>query len=249
MKDHIVNLQDQVNALFASMSNSRVQSPMSALAQTYPQRSSTPSQASRPISFSSIRTKPPPLHGPISATYGLDVAKHSLASMGITTENGIEGVSSDQLSPDRVIDPELTASVHANKDPIWSIQREEALRLLRAYDEEIGVTYPMLDMELVIRHANLLWTFMEAALRSDLIPSFPTPGADALDDEETNIMKMVLANMLTFEGNGFSDLGDRLFRSVEPFLERKLWQPADPKGIKLIALAVSLAIMDTNDTD
>lgn len=240
MKAQIASLQDQVNALFTSITHSKAPNSLHAASESYPHHDTTPSHR-RPISFSSLHTKPPPVHGPISAAYGLDVAKHSLASMGITPETGVEGDPLDQHSPDRAIDPELTAPAQQdnNKDPLWSISREEALRLLQVYDEEIGVTYPMLDMTHVIRHANLLWTFIEAAFRSELMPTFPTPGSDALDDEDTNIMKMILANMLTFEGHGCSEVGDRLFQSVEPHLAKKLTEPADPKSIKLIALAVS----------
>ena len=241
MKAHIASLQDQVNALFTSITHSKAPGSLHAGSESYPNHDTSPSHG-RPISFSSLRSKPPPVHGPISAAYGLDVAKHSLASMGITPETGVEGIPSDQPSPERAIDPELTAPGQQdnNKDPLWSISREEALRLLQVYDEEIGVTYPMLDMAHVMRHAKLLWTFIEAAFRSELMPSFPTPGSDALDGEDTNIMKMILANMLTFEGHGCSEIGDRLFQSVEPHLAKKLTGPAEPKSIKLIALSVCI---------
>lgn len=251
MKAQIASLQEQVNIIFANLSSARAQGPTPASTERYPPQSLSPNDRQQSISFSSLRNnKPPTLHGPISAAYGLDVAKHSLASMGITTESGADGEPSDQPSPERSIDPELTAQAappHYDKDPLWSIKREEAIRLLQYYDEEIGVTYPIFPMENMLKHVDLLWAFIEAALRTGFMPGNHVPGADALDDDDTNLVKITLANTLTFEDGG-NELGHRLFNSVVPQLERKVWQSADLKSIKLIALASMWYFHQDNET-
>ena len=119
------------------------------------------------------------------------------------------------------------------------MKREEAIRLCRVYEEEIGIMYPLLDIEKLIGYANLLFTFLEAADRTGFAQRFK-PGADCLSDDDTTILKMVLATTLVVEGNGQSSLGNRFFEGVKRTMEMKLWEPAKIKTIKLLSLVVSL---------
>ena len=128
--------------------------------------------------------------------------------------------------------------IHPNKDPLWNINRDDAIRLCRVYEEEVGMMYPMLDIEKIIIQVNLLFTFLEAATRTGLTKR-SMPGPDSLSDDETNILKMILAVTLLIEGNGQSEIGKRLFEAVRPFVEMKLWQPVDTSTLKLMALVVS----------
>ncbi len=96
--------------------------------------------------------------------------------------------------------------------------------------------YPLFDIEAIIEHVEMLWSFLEAALRSSL---GHLPGADAIVDDDTNLTKMILAAALTVEGNGHSDLGQRLFEAVKPAVTASFWGPTDMKGLSLICVAVS----------
>jgi hypothetical protein len=75
--------------------------------------------------------------------------------------------------------------------------------------------YPVINIESVITHATNLFRFMEAAVRQGLIAADAAPPNQGIKDENTNVLKMVLAIALTVEGSGQSDTGNRLFESVK----------------------------------
>ena len=116
------------------------------------------------------------------------------------------------------------------------------MRLAKVYDEEVGVMYPMLDIEKCLSKIHVLFNFMESAVRTGLV-SRVIAGADSLQDEDTNIVKMVLATALVIEGCGRSELGQKLFESVKSVCGELLWQPVLVKGLMLLVITVgNLAI-------
>lgn len=206
------------------------------------------------MSPSSARRKSQPQHqqptfrGPTSSAFNFGVAKNSLETMGIT-EHGDEDVSgsgdagtgtaeaSPQRSPARYSN-QLVQGYHIDKDPIWSIPQEEALRLCRVYEDEMGLMYPVVDVNKVVDYATRLYRFMEAAHRSGLMQE-GMPGADSLDDEDTNILKMVIATALTVEACGRSETGQRLFEYVQPAIDQMLLGNIGVKAIRLLVMTVS----------
>ncbi|PGH08251.1 hypothetical protein AJ79_06037 [Helicocarpus griseus UAMH5409] len=251
MKEHIETLQDQVNTLFANINDlyhkaeSQAIEP-SAYGREASRSLSQPSYDSPNQSSSRPRSNHPRFHGPTSTTFNLHVAKSSLQTMGITpaedgnnelfagqdaTPAGSPPPPQQQQQLPHV--PQLLA--HPNKDPLWVIKREEAIRLCRIYDREIGVMYPILDIEKVIMHTNLLFTFLEAAARTGFSRRFK-PGPDLLTDDDTCILKMVLAITLILEGDGESALGNRFFTTTKQRIEMRLWEPTDIKTIQLFTL-------------
>lgn len=254
MKDQITNLQDQVNNLFSSMSDLRTQqrtsieaSSFDALHRDGSQSVFTPLQ--QPSSTVAPRARPR-FQGPTSSAFNFDVARSSLQDMGIDAP--AEDVIADDLttahvtpagSPGHQPPPSgqlapFMPPMHPTKDPIWSIKREEALRLCRVYEEEIGIMYPLVDIEQMTHRINLLYTFMEAALRTGFAQR-GLPGSDGLHDDNTSILKIILATTLVVEGSGKSDLGERLYLSIKPVIDSKLWEPLDVKTIQLYGLVVS----------
>lgn len=191
-------------------------------------------------------------HGPTSAAFNFGVAKNSLEAMGITghgEENvngsGVAGTNAAEGSPDRspfrdiiANSGQLVQSIHGDKDPIWSISQEEALRLCRVYEDEMGLMYPVVDVNTVVDYATRLYRFMEAAHRTGLMQQ-GMPGADSIDDEDTNILKMVLATALTVEASGRSELGQRLCEYVQPAIEQMLLGNVGIKAIRLLTMTVS----------
>ena len=130
-------------------------------------------------------------------------------------------------------------AVYPDKDPLWKISKAEAIRLCRLYEEEMGIMYPMLDLEKLISMASLLFTFTESAGKMGLIAK-AKPG-DNLGTVDVNILKIVLAIALTIEGTGRSDLGRLLFDSVRGMSESRLWEPSDIKDLTLLVLVVSFS--------
>ena len=243
MRMHIASLQQQVDTLFANLNSLRQHPNTSSSSHetTYPTSENQVLPASgEPSSISSPhrqRRGIPRFHGPTSSAYGFDVANSTLQTMGITHGSAIDetGMLDDRTA---TASPLGLVSPHTSKDPLWSISRKEAVRLCRVYEEEIGIMYPIFDIEALIAHVNRLWTFLEAALRSGI---GNMPGADTIDDDETNLLKMILAAALIVEGNGQSDLGLKIFDSLKPALTAKFWGPTDTKGLSLLCVAVRVS--------
>ncbi|KAF2172583.1 hypothetical protein M409DRAFT_17814 [Zasmidium cellare ATCC 36951] len=183
--------------------------------------------------------------GPTSSAFNFGVAKSSLETMGITSQgdegnngSGGAGTGTAEVTPDRSpvgSNMQVLQSIHAQKDPIWSISQEEALRLCRVYEDEMGLMYPVLDVNKVVDYATKLYRFMEAAHRTGLMQQ-GLPGADSIDDEDTNILKLVLATALTVEACGRSDLGQRLFEYVQPAIDTMLLGAVGVKAIRLLTM-------------
>lgn len=123
------------------------------------------------------------------------------------------------------------------KDPIWSMNKDEALRLCRVYDEEMGSLYPVIDIDKVTRHATLLFTFVDALARNNKM-MFIGPGYDSMQDEETDVLKIVMATAMVVEGTGSSELGKRLIKSVSNTADSRLMGNVNLKDIQVLTLIV-----------
>lgn len=183
--------------------------------------------------------------GPTSNAFNFGVAKTSLETMGIT-EQGEEDASGSGEAGTAAATPQrspflrgqLLQDMHSEKDPIWSISREEAMRLCRVYEDEMGLMYPVVDVNKVVDYAAKLYKFIEAMHRVGLMQQ-GLPGADALDDEDTNILKLVMATAMTVEGGGRSELGQKLFECVQPAIDTMLLGAVGVKAIRLLSMTVS----------
>lgn len=151
---------------------------------------------------------------------------------GVVTQDGTPS-GTPPIAPAILPKPAL----HADKDPIWSLTKHEAIRLVHVWHEEMGLMYPFLDIDRVIQYAEMLFSFVEAAARSGLMQG-GLPGADAIMDEQTSILKLMLAIALVLEGNGKDPLGEKLFSNVHKVVERSLAEPVDLKSIQLLIMTV-----------
>jgi hypothetical protein len=239
MRLHIASLQQQVDTLISNLNSLRQHSLDSDPGQdaTYSGADKGSQAGGELYSLRSPhqqRKTIPRFHGPTSSAYGFDVANSTLQTMGITPASAMDedGMQNDRTATASPLD---FISPHPSKDPLWSISRQEAIRLCRLYEEEIGIMYPLFDFEAIVGHVNRLWSFLEAASRAGI---GHMPGADAIDDDNTNLVKVILAAALIVEGNGKSDLGKKLFDSLKPAISAKFWGPTDTKGLSLICIAV-----------
>ncbi|KAI5299808.1 hypothetical protein KEM55_001655 [Ascosphaera atra] len=183
--------------------------------------------------------KRPRFHGPTSNAFNFDVARSSLQTMGITnpTDENIRPPEDDQTNTQLPSFPQLLS--HPSKDPLWTIGRPEVLRIMQAYAEQVHVMYPILDMKKAYNHANLLFNFIEAADRTGLAMR-SLPGADGLYDDDTCILKLLLAASLLAEKNGESEMAGNLFSSVKDKVMEKIFEPADLKSLQLLFLTVRI---------
>lgn len=122
--------------------------------------------------------------------------------------------------------PESSSTV----DPLWHIDKREALRLAYVYEEEIGISYPFLIIEDVIHKTNLLYDAMEVGLSSGF-PVSCVPGPTVIDADDLTILRLVFATASTIETSGVSELGKALFLKARDAATRKLWEPPTVKSI------------------
>jgi hypothetical protein len=100
--------------------------------------------------------------------------------------------------------------------------------------------YPVINIETVITHATNLFRFMEAAVRNGLMAADAGPANQGIKDENTNVLKMVLAIAMTVEGSGQSDSGNRLFESVKGIADSILHsETVSIKNLPVLVLVVS----------
>lgn len=256
MNAHISSLQEQVNTLFSNLDalRSHIDTnivPMDASPYMQPPygRSMSISQASGHApspSYSRTKsiTKNPQFRGPTSSAFNFGVAKSSLQTMGITGEEEVteEGLITQDGTP--AASPPLPSAVlpkpglHETKDPIWALDKEEAIRLCHVWEDEMGLMYPVLDIDRIIQHATLLYTFMEAANRTGLMQP-GLPGADSIQDVQTSILKLILASSMLMEGSGKSALGQKMFERLHTAVEAQLLVPVNIEGIQMLILTVS----------
>ncbi|KAF2154722.1 fungal-specific transcription factor-like protein [Myriangium duriaei CBS 260.36] len=254
----ILSLQEQVDALFANVSSlrselSQANPPLDpSLQSTSFLGGQTPTlglEHDRVHAPSAPRV--PTFRGPMSNAFSFDVAKSSLHTMGIASDgpgNDEDGGGTANGSP--VGSPRLQHGrldpLKSHKDPIWSISRGEALRLLEIYEEETHEMYPVISMDHVRRYVMQLYKFLDVMRDDVLRPN--KPGPDTIDGHETNLLKLMLAIALIVEGKGRSEMGQRLFQSVQPSVDRLLLAPGGVGEIRLLALVAIYEFHSDNES-
>lgn len=257
MTSKVNQLQEQVDALFANMNALRSEAlrlaPIQDRPPALPSASSTPSTSSipsitpihRPAELNQIRQQPG-FRGPTSNRFNLDVAKNTLHKMGYSNApdgSELDGFSQDSPAPS----PNLTAQFAAApngppRDPLWEFDKDELVRLCRVHDEEIGIMYPVVKMESVIRHARTLSSWMEAAKKNLVSPLYGEEGG--IKDRNTLLLKLIVCCALQVEEHGNSEKAQRLFLSVRPTTDRMLMSdPSDVKNMPILALVVRCAFL------
>ncbi|KAI1451682.1 hypothetical protein F4805DRAFT_450659 [Annulohypoxylon moriforme] len=247
MTSKVDQLQEQVDALFANMNALRSEAlrlaPIQDRPPTLPSTSSTPSSSSIP-SITPIhrpaelaQSRQPGFRGPTSTRFNLDVAKNTLHKMGYSNPaDGSEpdGYSQESSAPSPNMTTHLaTTSNGPPRDPLWEFDKDDLVRLCRVHDEEIGIMYPVVKMDSVIRHAKTLSSWMEAARKNFMI--YGEEGN--LKDRNTVLLKLIICCALQIEEHGNSEKAQRLFLSVRPTTDRMLMSdPSDVKNMPILAL-------------
>ncbi|KAH8770608.1 hypothetical protein BGZ57DRAFT_942737 [Hyaloscypha finlandica] len=242
MNAHLASLQEQVDNLYANLNALRA----GADAMSYPPPSEGSISVSQPPPISPANRyrsapKHPSFRGPTSSAFSLDVAKNTLHNMGYRglVDEGVVTQDATPIASPRSMQPptSVTLSGSPDRDPIWALSKEEMVRLCRVYEEEMGLMYPVVNIEQIIIHGTNLFDFMDAALRTN-IANPNTPGKGVYD-EQSLVLKMVLACAAVVEGNGQSEIGYRLFESVREAADRILHGEAiEVKSLPLLVVVV-----------
>ena len=174
--------------------------------------------------------------GPTSAQYNFDLARSSLQSMGITTtddalESTLQSTQSELTSPHN----SASFTLHPSVAPIREISKDEALRLCRVYEDEMGLMYPILDMNRISQYATLMFALGDAVERSQNI-SVTGGHHEPPPDADMEILKLVMANALVAESGGRSQLALRLFSSCTRRTDVSLSEDVTVKNIQLMTL-------------
>ncbi|TVY68860.1 putative transcriptional regulatory protein, partial [Lachnellula suecica] len=241
MNAQLASLQEQVDNLYANLSALRSNgAPLPFPAQS--ERSMSMSQAAQPVSPIS-RYRSTPKHtsyrGPTSSAFSLDVAKNTLQNMGYQSLDN-EGMMTQDATPMGSPPPAQAPTLAGTngtpaRDPLWSITKEEAIRLCRVYEEEMGIMYPVVNIEQVIIHAKNLYDFLGAAMRTGLASRHGR--GKGINDDMSCVLKMVLASAAVVEGNGQSELASQMFESVRETADRILHSEAiEIKNLPFLAI-------------
>ena len=253
MNEHLASLQEHVDNLYANLNALRGGDGM-----VFPQTSEQSMSISQPSVAQPIlpmgRYRPHPKHpsfrGPTSSAFSLDVAKNTLHNMGYQGLGVDEGALTRDAtpvgSPPRIQpSPLINVNGSQRSDPIWTFSKEEMVRLCRVYEEEMGIMYPVINIEQLIIHGSNLYQYIDAAFRTGLARS-NTPGK-AIVDEDSCILKLVLACATLVEGSGQSEIAYRLFESVREQADRALHSEViEIKSLPFLVLVVSLSNASLN---
>ena len=228
MATQMTRLQEQVDNLYQSITSLRSETlrherpPLANLnsaSAVSPSPSTTHSSANRGeygAASGGLASKATPVagafRGPTSMAFSLDVANTTIHNMGY---KGIDEASGATAAVQFIDDqPARRPLPPGNLDPLWEIGRDEMVRLCRLHEEEVGIMYPVVNIQTIISHARSLASFMESSSRNGMHPD--------LTDDRTMQLKMVMACALAVEEHGHSDRARRLYESIEAELNRKL---------------------------
>ncbi|KAL3956251.1 hypothetical protein ACCO45_009097 [Purpureocillium lilacinum] len=196
----------------------------------------SPSQSSTSMQRPDLSShgKSAAFRGPTSMAFSLDVANTTISNMGY---RGIdEPDDQDQQSSD------VTMQMgSAPYDPLFEFDKDEMVRLCRFHEDEIGIMYPVLNIHTVIAHAKNIAPFLESA-RNQQRPM------EAINDEKTLQLKMVMCCALVVENHGHSDKAIRLYDSMEAVVNRKLMADvSDVANLPLLCLLAGYRFLSNDE--
>lgn len=230
LSQQMTAMQDQIAFLSATVHSLTTALPRSdsiqASAQPQPQAQSQAQTWSRRLSSA----KDLNFQGPTTSAFSFGLAKTSLQQRGIVGDDGdadVDGDGDGDLTQEPSPMPSPPCPARGSVDPIWTIGKPEALRLCRVYEEEMGIMYPVLDLQQLLQQVHVLYG----------------PVADRLDEDDVHILRIVLACALTAETSGGSELAVRLFESVRVVADNCVWGAPEVKRIIFLTLVVSCLLV------
>jgi len=184
MNSQINRLQEQVDNLFANL-NAMRNGDVANFPPASERAASTPHSNAQ--TFSPIRhraqSKHPSFRGPTSSAFSLDVAKNTLHNMGYQEleETTIHDASPGGSPPN--IEEKPSHGGIRGRDVILELSKDEVIRLCRVYEEEMGIMYPVLDIEDIVIHSkNLVRRSMSSSQLYFAYLKIPSPSGSCQAD-------------------------------------------------------------------
>lgn len=182
--------------------------------------------------------------------FGLDVANNTIASMGCRGMEEAEDHDQDQdqdhdQDQDAHDPPGSDVAMHMTPghhgyDPLLEFDQDEIVRLCRFHEDEVGIMYPVLNIQSVITHANNIAPYLDS-LRSQ-------QRSEGMNDDKTLQLKMVMCCALTVESHGHSEKAVCLYDSMEAVVNRKLMSDAaDVSNLPLLFLLAGYRFLSNDE--
>ncbi|OAL19585.1 hypothetical protein AYO22_09747 [Fonsecaea multimorphosa] len=132
------------------------------------------------------------------------------------------------------LQPPLISAPMDRHDESLHLVREltlaQALRLVLAYDDLVGVMHPVVSKDDLLRKTTELFGIIA-------VPPTPKASNIQLDRTDVSIVKMVLAIVLVMEGSDNHEMASKLFKSIQRDVEAKIWTTAtEVKDLHLLIL-------------
>lgn len=233
-------LQEEVSWLNASMRNmqseSRFAPPSSdrIIPATNSIIAPSPSQSSASGHRLDYPGRQTPFQGPTSMAFTLDVAKETISNMGWkTTEEGDD----NELPPNNHISSSVSVQLPQLPDPLLEFDKDEMVRLCRVHEDEIGIMYPVLNIQTVIAHVKSISLYLKSQR--------PT---EPLNDLQTLQLKAIMCCALVVEGHGHCEKAVRLYESMENTINRKLMSDGlEVSDLPLLALVAGYRFLSNEE--
>lgn len=165
--------------------------------------------------------------GPTTSAFSFDLAKSSLQQRGVIgVVDGDDEDADGDLTQEPSPMPSPPSPARDSVDPLWMIGESEALRLCRVYEEEMGIMYPVLEVEELLGQVHVLYG--DGGLDGGI-----------LEEGDVHVLRIVLACALAAEASGGSELAVRLFESVRVVADDCVWGAPDINRIIFLTLVVS----------
>ncbi|KAM5346464.1 hypothetical protein ACJ41O_009469 [Fusarium nematophilum] len=193
----------------------------------------SPSQSSSSVNrHDPVYSKYGSFRGPTSMAYSLDVANNTINNMGY------RGISDGDENAH--LNEGMGIPLGRPIDPLHEFDKDEMVRLCRLHEEEIGIMYPVLNVQSVIAHAKGLAPFLETIRHQN--------PRELINDEKTLQLKIIMCCALVVEEHGHSDKAVRLYESMESVLNRKLMsEAADVASLPLLALVAGYRFLSNDE--
>ena len=189
--------------------------------------------------------------GPTSSGFIFDVARESLQAIGVNAVQPGTPSHEDELAvglnPRYLLGDYGQLKRLLTKDPLWLMDRPSVFRLLEIWGNGPGALYSLVHIDKLRSRWDSLYSMMASAPVSQSTEKFLLL-AEAMSNNETVVLKLVLANSLLLECGGMNETAQRLFESTGGASQRSVWDAPNLSNIVILALTVGVAVSQSAST-
>ncbi|KIX00656.1 uncharacterized protein Z518_09721 [Rhinocladiella mackenziei CBS 650.93] len=196
-------------------------------------------QSVQPSSPRGTETISPEYHGLTSSEFTFEVANESLNELGvgcsISNPNQPNGSLSFQPIPSAHTADKTMVRRLLTRDPLWSIERVDALRYIDIYLNTLGLMYPVVDAQHFESKALMLFDALDSAKAARCRDRIGRT-IELLFSVETNKIKLATAAGLVIDQGAGNDTAVRLVQSVLDSTDDSLMNAEGIGGVQLLVL-------------